>query len=64
MTVRPLEISTSTTDDNEKRKYVNLLAAYGYEIQQNSLTTRVTTTSSTCLDHVISGFPLKLKQLK
>ena len=37
------------TDDNDKQKYVNLLAAYGYEIQ-NSLPTRGTTTSSTCLD--------------
>ena len=51
------------TDDNEKRKYVNLLAAYGYEIQ-NSLSTRATTTSSTCLDHVISCFPNETKTVK
>ena len=50
-------------DDNEKRKYVTLLAAYGYEIQ-NSSPTRVTTTSSTCLDHVISGFPIEIKTVK
>ena len=50
-------------DDNEKRKYVNLLAAYGYEIQ-NSSPTRVTTTSSTCIDHVINAFPIEIKTVK
>ena len=53
----------TVTDDNEKRKYVNLLAAYENEIQ-NSSPTRVTTTSSTCLDHVISGFPIEIKTVK
>ena len=51
------------THDNEKQNYVNLLAAYGYEIQ-NSLPTRVTTTSSSCLDHVISCFPIESKTVK
>ena len=51
------------TDESEKRNNVNLIAAYGYEIQ-NSSPTRVTTTSSTCLDHVISGFPIGIKTVK
>ena len=40
-----------------------MLAAYGYEIQ-NSSPTRVTSTSATCLDHVISCFPIETRTIK
>ena len=46
------------THGNESQNYLKLPAAYGYEIQ-NSSPTRVTSTTSTCLDLVISCFAIE-----
>ena len=51
------------TDDNEKHQYTNLLAAYGFAVQNNS-PTRVTSTTATCLDHVISSYPIETETIK
>ena len=40
-------------DDLDRKKYVALLEAYDFEIQ-NKLPTRVTPTSKSCIDHMIS----------
>ena len=40
-------------DDNDSRKYINLLKALGFEIQSN-LPTRITINSKSCIDHIIT----------
>ena len=40
-------------DDTDSRKYTNLLKAFGFEIQ-NSLPTRITIHSKSCIDHIIT----------
>ena len=42
-------------ESKEMKDYENLLTAYDYR-KQNVLPTRVTPTSATCLDHVITSF--------
>ena len=40
-------------DDNDSRKYINLLKAFGFETQ-NRLPTRITINSKSCNDHIIT----------
>ena len=40
-------------DDLDEKKYVALLEAYDFEIQ-NNIPTRVTPTSKSCIDHMIT----------
>ena len=51
------------TDENEKHQYTIMLAAYGFAVQNNS-PTRVTSTTTTCLDHVISSYTIETETLK
>ena len=50
------------TADNEKHQYTNMLAAYGFAVQNNS-PTRITSTTATCLDHVICSYPNETETL-
>ena len=50
-------------DSTEKRNYHDLLASFSYE-NQNFEPTRVTATSSTCLDHVSATEPLQTETIR
>ena len=50
-------------ENSESINYTNLLAAYGFKIQ-NSEPTRVTSTTATCLDHIISSNEINTKTVK
>ena len=50
-------------ENSELINYTNLLAAYGFKIQ-NSEPTRVTSTTATCLDHIISSNDINTKTVK
>ena len=50
-------------ESKDQSDYENLITAYCVR-RQNSEPTRVTPTSSTCLDHLLTGLPIKAKQLK
>ena len=56
-------IVDTLTDDNEKHQYTNMIAAYGFAVQNNS-STRVFSTTVTGLDHVISSYPIETETLK
>ena len=51
------------TDDNQKHQYTNLLAAYGFAVQNNS-PTRGNRTTAAWLDHVISSYSNETKTIK
>ena len=49
-------------DDNEKHQYTNMLAAYRFVVQ-NISPTRVTSATDTCLDLIISSYPIETETL-
>ena len=52
------------TADNEQHQYTNMLAAYGFAAVQNNSPTRVTSTTATCLNHIMSSFPIETETIK
>ena len=50
-------------DDTESRKYINLLKAFGFEIQ-NNLPTRITINSKSCIDHIITQKNIQTDTIK
>ena len=50
-------------NEKVKKEYVNLLLAYGFKVQ-NLLPTRVTPTSKTCIDHMITTKDQKTETLE
>ena len=50
-------------NEKDKNDYVNLLLAYGFKVQ-NLLPTRVTPTSKTCIDHIITTKDQKTETLE
>ena len=53
----------TTKESKDKSDYENLIAADRFK-RQNSEPTRVTPTSSTCLDHLLTRFPVKNESIK
>ena len=47
----------------DRTNYENILSAYNYK-RQNSEPTRVTATSSTCIDHLITSYQVEHKTIK
>ena len=50
-------------ESKDQSDYENLITAYCVR-RQNSEPTRVTPTSSTCLDHLLTGLPIKTETIK